>query len=379
MLHFPTLLLVLLCFTVLTTVMLVVAAAQAQAPVEQRWWALGNVSIGVGFVLATSPSLPVWLHGGLSYGCMGLGMASILRGVHHFCGLTMGHRTLAGITLGAMAAPLYFAVVQPDQVARLISAGIYLGTLNLWAAVLLVRRVQGSARRAMWLSAAGFAVLGLGLVGRALYLGVHGAQARVVSPIIALTILVTALAQVSIAFGLIILVTHRFAEHLNRLTLQDALTGALNRLALQRLAPRLLLRARQSQRPVCVAMVDADHFKTINDVFGHPVGDQVLCHLARTLAEQLRPGDLVIRYGGEEFLLILVDSALEATLAVAERLRAKTDQSPVPSDQGQVHYQVSIGISCSTQYGHDLNALIQAADSAMYHAKQEGRNRVCAA
>jgi diguanylate cyclase (GGDEF)-like protein len=128
-----------------------------------------------------------------------------------------------------------------------------------------------------------------------------------------------------------------------------------------------------------VALVDADFFKAINDTYGHPIGDQILIHLATTLTAQVRPGDLVIRYGGEEFVLVLDGSNEEATCRVAERLRHLIEDSRVPTNSGDVRYRVSIGVSCTDKAGYSLNQLLIAADAALYRAKQEGRNRVCAA
>jgi diguanylate cyclase (GGDEF)-like protein len=124
-------------------------------------------------------------------------------------------------------------------------------------------------------------------------------------------------------------------------------------------------------------MVDADYFKIINDTYGHPVGDQVLIHLASMLTAQVRPGDLVIRYGGEEFVLMLDGSNLETAVRVADRLRGLIEDSHVSTESGDIRYQVSIGVSCTDKTGYALSQLLIDADAALYRAKQEGRNRVC--
>lgn len=382
MLNYPTLLLVLVGFTALTTLLLVVVALSSDALAEQRLWALGNVMACLGFAIGTLTWLPEVVHGGISYAFMGLGLALILRGLRQFGGQELSWRWVAAITVLAFALPGYFATIQPDQTARLIASGLFSGILNLACAATLLERLRKRVRSVVWISVGGFSILGIALIARAIYLILHTSEpdgGSGLENVMSITILVVALAQVTIAFGLIMLVSLRYVEKLNRLTLLDGLTGALNRVGMERMGQRVLMRARQNQHSVSIVVVDADFFKAINDTYGHPVGDQVLIHLASILTAQVRPGDLVIRYGGEEFVLVLDGSNEEATLRVAERLRRLIEDSHVPTDSGDIRYQVSIGISCTDKAGYSLNQLLIAADAALYRAKQEGRNRVCAA
>ncbi len=382
MLHYPTLLLVQVGLTILTTVLLIAASLSADALKEQRLWAIGNVLACLGMAIGTMTTLPDVVHGGVSYALIGLGLALVLRGLRQFCNQELPWQWLAAISATAFALPAYFAEVQPNQTLRLIVACIYLGSINLLCAFTLLRGLHGRIRTTMWPSVGGFAALGLSLVVRAAYLGLEPARtldAEAVDTYMGITILVTALAQVAIAFGLIMLVSHRHAEKINRLSLLDGLTGALNRVGLERMGRRVLLRARQGQRSVALAMVDADHFKKINDTHGHPAGDQVLVHLAAMLTAQVRPGDLVVRFGGEEFVLILDGSNEETAHRVADRLRSLVEEAHVLTGSADIRYQISIGISSSDKSGYTLQQLIADADSALYRAKQEGRNRVCVA
>ncbi|MFA9219277.1 MAG: GGDEF domain-containing protein [Sphingomonadaceae bacterium] len=121
---------------------------------------------------------------------------------------------------------------------------------------------------------------------------------------------------------------------------------------------------------------DADHFKQINDTYGHPVGDEVLRHLARLLKTELRPSDLLARYGGEEFVLVLDGLGMSDALNVANRVRRRIEEELVGIAQAAVRCTASVGVACSEQHGHDLPRLIAAGDAAMYAAKRSGRNRV---
>ncbi len=379
MLHYPTLLLVQIGITVLTTLLMIAAALSADALHEQRLWAIGNVVACLGFVTGTFTALPDVLHGGLSYGLIGLGLALALRGLRQFCGRDLSWRWIAAITVVAFLLPAYFAVFQPSQTMRLVLGGSFLGAINLVCAMVLWRGLHGKIRRMMWPSVGGFATLGLSLVIRSgilLLVPVAAITDQAMDAYSSVTIFAATLAQVCICFGLIMLVSYRHAEKINRLTLLDGLTGVLNRGGLERMGQRVLRRARQGQRSVCVVMVDADHFKAINDTHGHPAGDQVLMHLANALSGGVRPGDLVVRYGGEEFVLILDGARPDTALQVAERLRETIAQSTVTAEKKQIRYQVSMGISCSEKAGYVLKQLVADADAALYRAKEEGRNRV---
>ncbi|MCW5657299.1 MAG: GGDEF domain-containing protein [Burkholderiaceae bacterium] len=169
------------------------------------------------------------------------------------------------------------------------------------------------------------------------------------------------------------------ARRLGTLAMGDELTGLLNRRALLQRLDAELQRARRNRHPVSVLMVDADHFKSINDTHGHAAGDQVLRHLAALLTKALRAGDWVGRLGGEEFLAVLPDASLDHTRSIAERMREAVAASPCPTPRGALALTVSIGAASHRGDGESSEALLQRADGALYAAKSQGRNRVCVA
>lgn len=159
--------------------------------------------------------------------------------------------------------------------------------------------------------------------------------------------------------------------------MHDALTGLYNRHYLQLHLPRLHGRALESGRPLGLIVCDLDHFKTVNDGFGHAAGDAALREVAARLAAEVRTPDLVTRFGGEEFIILLPDAGLEAAAAIAERLRAAVAASPVAlPGGGSVPVTASFGVS--TVFWDECNAetAIRRADAALYKAKRQGRNRV---
>ncbi len=163
------------------------------------------------------------------------------------------------------------------------------------------------------------------------------------------------------------------------MALIDPLTGAFNRRYLDAHLPRLLSRVVPTEKPLSVVMVDIDHFKKINDTYGHPAGDAVLREVVRRMMNGLRPSDLVVRMGGEEFAVILPETDLAQAMAVSERMRERISQTSVITlDDGEtVSATVSIGVSCVPQ-GMDESeqSLLARADAALYKAKESGRNRV---
>ena len=166
-------------------------------------------------------------------------------------------------------------------------------------------------------------------------------------------------------------------EELQALATQDPLTGVANRRALLARLESDFLRARREQLSLACMMVDIDHFKKINDTFGHVVGDDVIRAVADTLTRHCREYDIVGRYGGEEFLLVLPGLDVQQAIPIAERIRVAIGElcgtGRLPLD----HLSASLGIACMDPQTKDCVALIDHADQALYTAKQGGRNRVC--
>ena len=169
-------------------------------------------------------------------------------------------------------------------------------------------------------------------------------------------------------------------ERLRQQSIRDPLTGLFNRRYLEETLARELHLADRRDRPVGVIMIDLDHFKEINDRYGHSAGDMVLRQLGRYLHEQTRGGDVVCRYGGEEFMVIMPDADLEQTRRRAEQHRETFGLLPIKFGGGQMAtVTLSCGVAAYPQHGTTAEALVRAADLALYHAKHEGRNRVAAA
>ena len=167
-------------------------------------------------------------------------------------------------------------------------------------------------------------------------------------------------------------------DKLTRLSYTDGLTGLANRRRFMDVLGSELARQRRSGQPLSVVLIDADHFKQINDRWGHLAGDLVLRQLAELMMRSVRaPSDLPARLGGEEFALILPDTRLDEALMVCERLREQVAAHPF-EDAGQA-FRVTVSMGVVESSRHALEALLQQADQALYEAKRQGRNRVCTA
>lgn len=168
-------------------------------------------------------------------------------------------------------------------------------------------------------------------------------------------------------------------QGLREQALRDPLTGLFNRRHLDDILPRVLEHMLALHREVAVLMVDADHFKRVNDSYGHRCGDAVLTALGACLSDHFRSGDIVCRYGGEEFFVLLPGATLEAAYAKAEGLRRMVSSQPVAAMGHSLTVTLSIGLALCPLHGEDAESVVRAADEALYQAKRQGRDRVCVA
>jgi diguanylate cyclase (GGDEF)-like protein len=174
----------------------------------------------------------------------------------------------------------------------------------------------------------------------------------------------------------------RYMAVLERENITDPVLGIHNRRYLERRLATEVARASRYGMTLSVLLIDIDHFKRINDTYGHPVGDVVLRGLAQLIVNTVRTTDIVARYGGEEIMVITPSTPVKTAAQLAERLRKAVEEAPlaIPADLhrelDKMHITVSIGVACFGRQAVDMKELVQNADKAMYRAKSEGRNRV---
>jgi len=169
--------------------------------------------------------------------------------------------------------------------------------------------------------------------------------------------------------------TVSFQRRLAELALRDVLTSAFNRRFFDRRLGEELERTRRYGHSLGLVMIDIDHFKAVNDGFGHQFGDEALKNLAAVCGQAIRASDVLARYGGEEFCLLLPETDLAETAALAERVRAAVERSPVRAFGRVADLTISAGAAASRE-GDGPDELLRRADEALYAAKAGGRNRV---
>jgi diguanylate cyclase (GGDEF)-like protein len=171
-------------------------------------------------------------------------------------------------------------------------------------------------------------------------------------------------------------VVKRYQDKIHAQAILDSLTELPNRRGFDLLAAQAMQEAKREPKPLTALLLDLDHFKALNDTYGHLAGDQVLIGFARDLESCLRHSDIVCRWGGEEFIVLLKDTDGKTGLMIAEKIRQHVEQQRYAYNEQALHVTVSIGLT-TLQPDDTLHSLLSRADHAMYRAKQSGRNRTC--
>ncbi len=171
---------------------------------------------------------------------------------------------------------------------------------------------------------------------------------------------------------------HALIQKLENLASRDELTQLYNRRFFYESANKMIEYAKRHNHPLSIIMLDIDHFKLVNDTFGHANGDLVLKSLSQTMEATQRKSDTIVRLGGEEFAILLPDTNEEQAIQIAEKLRHKIEQTPVNlTTDNEINYTISLGVSqINTLTDKNIDDSLQRADEALYRAKEKGRNNV---
>jgi diguanylate cyclase (GGDEF)-like protein len=299
------------------------------------------------------------------------GLYLSLRGSQHFFGLTPRLLPwLAGIG-AVMVLHLWFTFVHLSLFGRLVTVNV-VGAFIMGAQARLVFR-QRPLNYARWMTAGALTVavaLQLGRVVMSIMLPMSD-NLMATSPTHQLYAAGFAFSILVYSIGLVLMASDLLRHELEELATRDSLTNALTRRHWNTLCESELQRCQRNGRHLAVLALDLDHFKDVNDTYGHQAGDKVLVAFVARVNTYLRKNDHLGRFGGEEFSLLLPETSLEQALLVAERIRADlADSKQVPS------CTVSIGVTNNLAGIDTLDAILARADAAMYRAKEGGRNRV---
>lgn len=338
------------------------------------WWAVVNCGTGIGIaLLAMHSALPA---------CFSMILAPLLL-------------DLCAALLWVAARIFRRGSVRPIFVAAATAGWILLlGVIALTVRLQFAVAVGVGVSACLYFSAAVEFWLGRGeeLRGRWPMIGLLGAEAiaiflaaiqyagsELVLPTVGLFGIIHFVGLVYVggsAIFLTMMLNERREAKFKADALVDPLTGLANRRAFMDQAQRVLERALRDEVPVSLIAFDLDRFKTINDTFGHPVGDHVLRIFADVLSRGLRPADVAARIGGEEFAVALHGCDVEAALAVARRIRVGFQEDAQFVNGQRIEATVSAGVACARTHGENLAEIMASADTALYRAKDRGRNRV---
>ena len=345
-----------------------------------KHWAAASLFCSVGFSIAYTQQEPgnPWL---IALGAVLLTSASSLQwlGIQIFTDRPRQWYVLLVSVLLVGCQSIWFGVVQSDINARALSNSLVLMCLNFACAKSLLIAIKPPERTAYWLTGASFALLAAMYAARIVSILLNPSEifglykALMINPVM---FFIGSVTQLFLSFGFVLMVNYRLASELESLALLDSLTGAWNRRSLEQELPRLIAHSLRNNETLSVLMLDVDYFKTINDEYGHPAGDEVLKQLIVNAKAQIRQDDYLARYGGEEFCVLLAATTADKASNLAERLRGFHETHPVFWNGMKIKSSISIGVACSEQVGLNQLELLKAADFALYRAKESGRNTV---
>ena len=366
----------LLCFLLLT-----LAGFQAGNVHGVRHWAIGSLFTGLALSSAYTVTDPVYSSGVVISGStlLAAALGFQFNGIQYFKTGRYNRCIPLFLVCLIFVIDYWFVFLSPNVHARVISNSLIFGLCNLANARALLIPIAQPLRTAYWFTGGSFLLFAIVLISRAIivYLAPpHSFFLYSTTPINPTTFFIGSLVQMSVTFGFVLMLNYQLATELQKLALTDALTGALNRRSIEQEAFRLTARCKRTGDTLAVMMIDVDHFKSINDRYGHAIGDEVLKRLAKVAQKTIRTDDYFARYGGEEFCVLLPSTAEKEAWIMADRLRQLFSAEEMESNGEVLKSTISIGVADSAQLGVDLVPLIAAADQAMYRAKQAGRNRV---
>ncbi|HET8940762.1 MAG TPA: GGDEF domain-containing protein [Rudaea sp.] len=343
-----------------------------------RLWILGIVLQPTAWVLyGMRDAWPDWLAIVCANVLLSLAYAKHVQAVRTFVGRPRNWRLIYAPVLAIALLELVFTYNLPSMRLRLMTVSSVL-CLQMMSALIALLGWGQSQRRSHRLTASAFLVLALVLIVRIAYEGLRDTMlpsALAASAMQTLAFGFAALFPTIATLGFVLMCGARLNEELERQATIDGLTGISNRSTLDRLATQAIALAHRHERPLAVLLIDADHFKHINDVHGHATGDEALVTLAGNLQCALRAEDLFGRLGGEEFVAVLPETNEAAARASAERLRLAVETIEFAPQRRMIPLRVSIGVAV-LEHGDNFAAILRHADQAMYAAKRCGRNRV---
>ncbi len=344
-----------------------------------RDWALGALLTAGGLLLFSLREIaPLWVSEILSNALLLPGWMIFDYGIAKATGreppLQLG-LSLCAVALGAL---VWHGMLAPNRASAIFSHNLVLITFDLYAAYACLTAPKSSRTLTFRLIGLLLAILAATCLWRVLAGTLLTAELWAPTTPRLLWVTVALIIFPMITMLLALQTSQRLQEELNEQARRDVLTGAFNRRAFEELATREWTLAERQDLPLSMLTVDIDHFKSINDRYGHQTGDTTLTQVSCAAQTSLRASDIWCRYGGEEFVALLPNTTLEQAKAIAERLRASVETAVITPPSGTIRVTVSIGAAEGVSPRGHWTDVLATSDAALYEAKAQGRNRVVA-
>jgi len=345
---------------------------------SMRWWLAGLLLHPLGFILlGLRGAAPDWLSIVVANGLIAGAYACASMGLRVLLGTRERGRILVVLVALVVASVAWFAYVQPSVLVRillfsLLVAGILLHALSG------IYIEGGKLSRSVHIIGVTFALGMASLVYRALYVGLvepDNASLFMLNNAQVLSFAIACASPQISTIGFLLLCTERSMADLQRTARTDYLTAVMNRRAVEETGRQLFSAARRHGACMSVVAIDVDHFKRINDEFGHATGDELLILCIARIRASMRQEDLIGRLGGEEFVVLMSHTDIERAALAAERIRREFSARAFPLSTGERVVSVSLGVASLIESDGSFSELLRRADRAMYAAKEAGRDR----
>jgi diguanylate cyclase (GGDEF)-like protein len=378
----PTLMTVLGLAALTASAMFFALAAFARQIPGVRYWAFGSLAVGFATLLDGPRLIDDWRLASLLFNVpFSVGQALILAGTMQFCGRPAATRVLWYLALVAVLITVGFTFIRPDATWRICSLSAFQAIINLWTAHILWRFPDRFSRRAFHIASVIALVQASAALAQGVLIAFSALSVSYASPEFPIANIISwAGAMINVLVGnwmMFLLVMLRLVGDLKMAAEHDPLTGLLNRRGLRLHIDSVLRRANGGGRTMGVLILDLDHFKSINDTHGHDTGDRVLVVMGQVLLNLGRPNATPCRWGGEEFCIIVEGPTPAALTDLAEGVRTQFKERSGSVSELSAASTVSIGIALAPlDAAFDMSRIIARADTALYRAKEQGRDQV---
>ncbi len=344
-----------------------------------RFWALGNTFIAIGFLLLGLRDLiPSILSIPVSNTLITLGYIYLLIGISTF----VNHKILiwpfVAITVFIFTSFSFFTYITPNITARIVIISLVISGIGFYSIWVLNKDKRNEFQFLEFLLSWVFIVHSTYLLARAYvtYVETPILDFMNTNTLQALSFFDVFMFSILITFGFSFLLNKELQSRLKYLSETDSLTGILNRGAFLKLIEQQSDHHKKNQTPISLVMIDIDHFKQVNDTYGHKVGDKALVHTTNIINSKLEKEQVLGRLGGEEFCIALPDTNLVKAIDIAQEVLSSLSSSPLIEDSITLNLTISIGVAEHQSNSNKIEDTLQYADEALYKAKEAGRDCV---